>query len=299
MSKKCACDVCGSANSTPINCLTTYTAGQEVDVCRDCGFVFVSHRRSFKEIADSWSHEIFANGEGEKTQGELYTAVRPAIRARLIHILETIDQELGIHGASICDIGAGEGVFLDYVEKLKQPSSVFAIEPSDKNCELLTKLGINNFCGTIEDYLSSSNHSSGQFDIAVIQWTLECCADAKDMLKAAWGLVKPGGHIVIGTGSRILVPFKKPLQFYVSAGEQDTHALRFSAKSIRNILRLSGFEPIFINRYIDNDIMCVIGQKSEIPEHVELERDDYNEVIKFFERWHKESKNHYANWVDD
>jgi 2-polyprenyl-3-methyl-5-hydroxy-6-metoxy-1,4-benzoquinol methylase len=298
MVKKCACDVCGSYNSVPIDCLTAYTGGQEIDVCKECGFVFVSRRRTSKEIADSWSHELFANGESEHRDGEIYTAVRPAIRARLIHILETIDQELGVDGSSICDIGAGEGVFLDYARKLKNPKRVFGIEPSAKNCDLMSQIGIENFAGTIEDYNASSSKEE-PFDIAVIQWTLEACADAKAMLKASWDLLKPGGHIVIGTGSRILVPFKKPLQFYISVGEQDTHALRFSPKSIRNILRISGFEPKFMNRYIDNDVMCVVAQKVEEPSTQALEVDDFSEVASFFQRWDKESREHYADWHDD
>ena len=41
-----------------------------------------------------------------------FTAVRPAIKARLMNVVETINQELGLENKYLCDIGAGEGVFL-------------------------------------------------------------------------------------------------------------------------------------------------------------------------------------------
>lgn len=298
MTDRHSCDVCGSSNSIPIDSLSSYIDGREIDVCKKCGFVFVSSRRNYKEIAESWSDRIFANGQNKSTTGEVYTAVRPAIRARLIQILETIDQEIGVEGASICDIGAGEGVFLNYASTLKNTGEIFGVEPSKVNCELLTELGIPNFSGTIEEFISASGEELPQFDIVVIQWTLECCASPREMLQSVWKLLRPGGHVVIGTGSRILVPFKKPLQFYVGPGEQDTHAFRFSAKSLRNMLRLTGFLPTFTNRYIDNDVLCVIAEKKSSPSLPDLEIDDYREVLSFFDRWHLDSKKYYSNWID-
>lgn len=293
-----ACDICGSNDAVEIDCLRKYTGGEPIHVCKNCGFVYVRHRRMFDEIARAWSNELFITGNETEKAAEIYTAVRPAIRARLIYILETIDQEVGLDGKSLCDIGAGEGVFLYYVKRLKNPAELFGIEPSSANCCLMDNMDIANFNGAIEDYVISKQIRSGHFDVATIQWTLECSSPGH-MLRSAWSLLKPGGHLVVATGSRLLVPFKKPLQFYVSKGVQDTHSLRFSPKSLRNLMRLTGFEPVYINRYIDNDILCMIGRKVEKQQAVELEKDDYREIITFFERWDRDSVEHFSQWVDD
>lgn len=294
-----ACDVCDSEDAVEISCLQKYTGGQPIHVCKDCGFVYVRERRSFREIADEWSEVIFATGESTNRAAEVYTAVRPAIRARLIQVLETIDQELGLEGKKLCDIGAGEGVFLNYAKQLKKCDELFGIEPSRANCDLMGSLGIPSFAGTIEDYIESAEIEKEAFDVAAIQWTLECSPESSRMLEGVREVLKPKGHVVVATGSRILVPFRKPLQFYVSSGSQDTHCLRFSANSLANLLRRSGFEPVFVNRYIDNDIMCMIGQKSDAPNSTEIIADDYREVIEFFERWDQETGEHYNNLVDD
>ena len=230
---------------------------------------------------------------------ETFTATRPAIRARIIFVLEMIDQEIGLKGKSLCDIGAGEGIFLDYSQRLGKGAELFGVEPSEKNCALMAKRGIKSFAGAIEDYISSETAELEKFDVITIMWTLEASHDCKLALKAAWKMLKNGGHLVIGTGSRIMVPFKKPLQFYVNAGTQDTHCFRFSPNSLSNLMKVTGYKPIATNRYIDSDVMCMIGQKTEKSNAVELEKDDYNEVINFFDRWHADTQKFYPDWVDE
>lgn len=292
------CDVCGSSDAEEILCLRHYTGGQPIHVCRNCGLVYVRPRRSFDEIARTWSDEIFATAEAPSGKAEVFTAARPAIRARLIHVLETVDQEIGLASRAMCDIGAGEGVFLEYAQRLKPGVELFGIEPSPANCQRMDALGIPNFTGTIEQYAASEQVRRDHFDVVTMQWTLECTLDGKAMLHAAWDILKLGGHVVIGTGSRMFVPFKKPLQYYVNDGPQDTHSLRFSYKSLRNMLRVTGFEPVFVNRYIDNDVMCMIGRKVENTATPELEKEDPAAVIDFFERWHADSQAHYADWIE-
>jgi 2-polyprenyl-3-methyl-5-hydroxy-6-metoxy-1,4-benzoquinol methylase len=291
------CNVCDSSDAADIKCLARYTSGEPIHVCKNCGFIYVKRRRSFDEIACAWSNEIFATA-AKPSAAEIFTAARPAIRARLIHVLETVDQDIGLDDKALCDIGAGEGVFLDYAKRLKKPKELFGIEPSLTNCNILNALGIDCFNGTLESYLDSDRVRHAHFDIVTIQWTLECSTDCRNMLSTAWEILKPGGHIVIGTGSRILVPFRKPLQFYISKGPQDTHSFRFSPKSLNNLFRLTGFEPVFVNRYIDNDVLCMIGKKIEVPNSVDLEKDDYREIIEYFERWNRDSVAHFADWVD-
>ncbi len=290
-----ACDLCGSAAAAPIASAPFYTNGQAINVCRQCGFVYVPRRRPAKAIADVWSDELFQN-EGDMSVTS-YSARVPAIKARQLFVAETIDTELGLKGKSLCDIGAGEGQFLAMV-KDEYGGRPYGIEPSRRLCAKLTAGGLENFCGAIEDYVEAGQTKKETFDVVTMMWTLECSSAPRDMLKTARDLLKDGGHVVVATGSRVLVPFKKPLQFYLSPQPVDTHCLRFSANSLRAILTVCGFRITFINRYIDQDWLVVIGEKSDDVDVTKWQGNSFADVLDFFERWHQESQKHYANYVD-
>jgi SAM-dependent methyltransferase len=268
------CDLCGTTDAHEVPHAAEYTGGQPVHICARCGFVYVKRRRSADEIAATWSEEIF---------GEGYTARVPAITARLTQVVETLRTELGLDGKDVCEIGAGEGEFLELARV--RGARVFGIEPSDANCRLMREREIDCFTGTIECY-EESGAGDGAFDVVAILWTLENCQDCRRMLAGAHALLRPGGHVVVATGSRILVPFKKPLWSYFSANPADTHAFRFSANTLRKALALSGFAPTYVNRYLDSDVLLVIGEQAEAGD---WQGDAPLAVYTFFERWHAET----------
>lgn len=268
------CDLCGTAEAFEVPHAREYTGGQPVHICSRCGFVYVKRRRSAGEIAATWSEEIF---------GEGYTARIPAVTARLTQVAEILQTEVGLEGKDICEIGAGEGEFLELART--RGARVFGIEPSEANCGLMREREIGCFAGTIERYEESRGESAA-FDVVAILWTLENCQDCRRMLAGAHSLLRPGGHVVVATGSRILVPFKKPLWSYFSANPGDTHAFRFSANTLRKAFALSGFRPEYINRYVDSDVLCVIGEQAEASDR---EGDDPLAVYAYFERWHADT----------
>ena len=107
------------------------------------------------------------------------------------------------------------------------------------------------------------------------------------MLGGARRLLKPDGTLVVATGSRILVPFKKALHDYLSDRPVDTNAFRFSAATLQGALAVSGFETAGVNRYRDHDVLLAFGRPTEgIPQ---WSGDDPLDVHSFFERWHVET----------
>jgi 2-polyprenyl-3-methyl-5-hydroxy-6-metoxy-1,4-benzoquinol methylase len=276
---ECRCDLCGSDEALEIGCARLYTRGQPVHVCARCGFVYVRSRRSAEEIARSWSEEIYGAG---------YTARIPAVKARFTYVADFTDMHLELKGKKVCDIGAGEGLFPKILRD-EYGADVFGIEPSPHNCRLLADLKIPSFQGTIEEYSTRAKQGQDKTDVVTILWTLECCRSARDMLQAAWDILDDAGHVVIGTGSRILVPFKKSLQSYFPTHALDTHPVRFSASTLRGMLAVCGFEAVHVNRYLDTDYLCVIGQKRPRGAKIDWTGDDPVRVLEFFDRWHKES----------
>ena len=194
-----------------------------------------------------------------------------------------------------CDIGAGEGLFLKNVCDQGFGAEVFGIEPSERNCADMTAASVPCFKGTIEEFLEDTKMADKRFDIVTVMWTLENCRSCRVMVDAAWELLKPNGYIVVATGSRILVPFKKPLHYYISDYSGDTHPSRFSVNSLHNLLASSGFKESHVNRYIDTDYLVVAYQKTEKSAKFEVRKDDYLKVIDFFRRWHKETADYYGD----
>lgn len=273
------CDLCGSDEAVEVPHAREYTAGQPVHICKHCGLVYVKYRRSAKEIADTWSGEFY---------GGFYKTRIPAVRARHVYAADYANVNIGLKNKKVCDIGAGEGQFLDII-RTQYGAKVFGIEPSAKNCAELSGLGIDNFNGTVEDYCAGAKRNKRKFDIVTIIWTLENCRSCRDMLRGAYDILGNGGDIVIETGSRILVPFKKPLYLYLAEVPADTNSFRFSANTLKGILAVSGFETTHVNRYIDSDVLCVIAKKMPFGRKIKWAGDDFSQVYDFFERWHKET----------
>lgn len=274
--KEYPCDLCESNDAIEVPHAREYTNNEPIYICKKCGFVYVKKRRDPKVVASVWSDEIY---------GEGYTAKNPHVKARQTYIAEFIDTHLGLKGKKLCDIGGGEGQFLEIAKSYG--AKVFGVEPSKKNCEMLKKMGIENFNGTIEEFFEQIGDYKA--DIVTIMWTLENTTSCLNMLNAAHKILNDDGHILVATGSRILVPFKKPIHLYLSKNPADTHCFRFSANTLKGILAKTGFEVIHINPYIDNDILCVLAKKRTDGKKTPWEGDDYLKVEDFFERWHKES----------
>ncbi len=291
MSSECkeySCDLCGHNQAVEVPHCREYTDGQAIHICVNCGFVYVKYRRSAEDIASSWSDEIFGDG---------YTARIPAVKARQVYVAETIDTELGLRGKRFGDIGAGEGQFLEIVQSDEYGAKVFGIEPSAQNCDLLKKAGIDFFHGIAEEFRDSNVFEKNKFDIVTIIWTLENSQSCRNMISIAHEMLKPGGHLVVATGSRILVPFKKPMDYYLSTNPADTHCFRFSANTLKSLFSISGFEVSFVNNFIDSDILCIIGEKVQQDQSGELVKDNYLEVYSFFERWHVETQMFYSQYA--
>ena len=284
-----SCDLCDNDKPVEIECTKLYTDGNPIHVCGNCGFVYVRKRRSSNEIARMWSEEIY---------GDIYTAVNnPAMISRQTFVTRFLLNEVNINNKTICDIGAGEGLFLKQVLSFKKAKDVFGIEPSKKNCKLLKDQNISHFNGTIEEYLNNKEYKDKKFDIVSIMWTLENCLSCIDMLRGAYDILNENGKIIVATGSRILVPFKKPLFLYLSKNPLDSHSFRFSFNSLKTALAKTSFETIKHNRYIDNDILCIIAQKKERNKEIVFENDNPNKVLDFFNRWHQDTLNYLDHKV--
>lgn len=256
------CDLCGSTDFTVLR--------QGAVVCSRCGFVYVPNRRSPAEIAKAWD-DIWGP--------ESYTSAWPAVKARLTYVAEHLDQTIGLPGKTLLDIGAGEGTFLEYANLLG--ATCLGLEPDPKNCQKIGDAGLSYFQGTIEDF-----QPDRQFDIVTLNWTLENTGDCIGVLKKARSLLEDGGHICVATGSRILVPFKKPFSSYFSDNPPDLHCFRFSVDTLHNAFALLNMSASF-NDFMSNDWLVAVAKNCDVGS-VPLAGSNPNEVLGFFDAWEKQ-----------
>ena len=290
MKHKIIADFKGQGEMIEIPCSPKYCNGQKVYVCKNTGLVRAKELRNADEIANAWSNDVYADDFGVFT----YTARVPAVKARQTYVADFADIKIGLKGKSLCDIGAGEGQFLEIITR-DYKAKVYGIEPSQKNCIRISENGFQNFNGTIEEYAKSDKFKENKFDVITVMWTLVNSFSCLNMINIAYKMLKPGGYLVVAEGSRILVPFKKPLHMYFSHLPVDLHPYHFSVNSLCNLLKVNNFKVEFINRYIDSDILCIIGKKIDNLAKQSYEIDYYLNVLNFFERWHCETQKHYLS----
>ena len=106
------------------------------------------------------------------------------------------------------------------------------------------------------------------------------------MLRFAHDCLEPDGQLMVATGSRILVPFKKPLSSYLSKNPADTHCFRWSEASLHHAVILAGFSRVQINDYEESDWLVMIGRKGSDTEG--MFSDNQCSVIDYFNRWDRE-----------
>jgi SAM-dependent methyltransferase len=273
-----ACELCASKDFVEIPEARLYTSDQPIHVCKGCGFVQVIRRRAPERIADVWATDLF------RTE---YTARIPAVKARQVYVAETVDTVIGLRGKRVCEIGAGEGYFVEMLRD-QYGASVFGVEPSAANCARMRGEHIECFDGTGEQFLASAANLA-PFDIVTLVWTLENSNSCRRLMDVAWNVLREDGHVVVATGSRILVPFKKPLDYYLGTNPGDTHAFRFSANTLQGLLAESGFAPTYVNHYIDSDVLCMIGRRTDRSRPIAWPRDEWRKVLDFFARWHSDT----------
>jgi len=254
--------------------------------------VQAAYRRTPEALQKMWAEDIY-RADGARVSDKTYTARIPAVVARQTFAVEFLAENVDIAGKSLVDIGAGEGQFLEMLTTSRFNMDVFGIEPSADNCAILNEIGIANFCGTMEDYAQARDART--FDVASLIWTLENCQSASGVLAAAHDAVKPGGHLLMATGSRIGMPFKKPLQYYLGPNV-DAHPFHFSANALTSLMHQAGFKVTAHNRFIDSDYLVLIGERVDSADGLVMPTDDWQAIVDFFERWHKETQAHYADW---
>jgi 2-polyprenyl-3-methyl-5-hydroxy-6-metoxy-1,4-benzoquinol methylase len=261
------CDLCGDPEGIPL------PQEPRIFVCKSCGFLHVKERRSTREVAADWTR-IYRD--------KVYDPAWPGVQARLWYVTEWFEQNFGWEGRSVLDIGAGTGLFLSMIRE--RGAHPVGLEPDPLNVQHIKALDIACWLGTVEDA-----GPIGTYDVISILWTLENTADCMAMLRFAREHLNPKGHLIVATGSRILVPFKKRLSDYLPGPDRevDTHCYRWTRKSLERAMSLADFEYSYENDWPQNDVLMLVGQLRQAQEHLYMGGDAVTDILEFFDAWHR------------
>lgn len=263
--------------------------GDSLYVHKKTGLVSSALSSTPEEILDYWTKKIFTSNSIED-----YSAFRPFAIGRLTYavrfLLDYISEHPEYSGQSFCDFATGQGV-LPRILKLQPEAFKWNIGCTEGSFELHREMhsaGFNSYFGMLGD----GSLEDFTVDFASLTWTLCNCIEPLEVLLDIRRHIKDGGLLVVAESSRILVPFKKSLADLLTRQHPaDTHPFYWSKNSLSALLKCAGFEPVAVNRYFDSDVLVIVAKKNQsIPgEDMEVEADDPNVVLNFFNEYVKQN----------
>tara|TARA_A100001015_G_scaffold275147_1_gene332190 strand:+ start:2328 stop:3251 length:924 start_codon:yes stop_codon:yes gene_type:complete len=271
-----------------------------VFISKDTGLVYHSDILSSKETVRRWSNKIFNKKNNPKN--EIYTADFPGMQSRHYFVIDYLRRNVNLKNKNICDFACGEGSILIKLQKYFGYKKLVGTEHSKKNIDLVKKIFKKNklktpklFQCSIED-LNKVKSKSLKIDVGILTWTLCNCSEPLDVVESLSKNIKKNGFLVVAESSRILVPFKKPIQNYFNKKKLtgNYHPWHWSYNSLTNIFKAYGFELISSNRYWDEDNLILIFKNSKLKQ-TQFRFDNYKKVSDFFLRWFKESLKYSKN----
>jgi SAM-dependent methyltransferase len=161
--------------------------------CDECGTLYCSPRPSQAQLDalyfDSDSSRFWSN--------VFFPAVRDARREKLFkpkaQRIADLAAERSLPVSSICDVGAGHGLFLEELRAHFPRATLFAIEPDATSAAICRNKGFE----VIESTAERSAGFDDRFDLVISSEVLEHVFDPSAFARAIGRLARPGGHALV------------------------------------------------------------------------------------------------------
>jgi SAM-dependent methyltransferase len=200
----------------------TYLVSQEefhVVRCRRCGLVYVNPRPTEEEIHSFYTEEFY------KTDADPSQLLLEKERELLLKYGYVKKLKPG----KLLDIGCQKGEFMFFMKQ--RGWDVHGVEFSSTPPNLF---GLDiRYCD-----LGSAGYDPSGFDLVTLWAVLEHVYGPKEMLSEVNRLLKPGGKIVLLVTNFNSIPGR-----FMRHDDIPRHTTLFTERTIRRMLRLTGFEP--------------------------------------------------------
>lgn len=259
-SESSECIMCGSDNyRLLIEAKDRHTASETFQVveCLDCGLAFTNPRPKQEFMSDyypeDYSPHQHVTQRSRRISAFLETAVLrdgfgyPPGPSRLDKIFAVLGRIL-IHrsrrklgwidyreGGKLLDFGCGAGTFLKDMERAGW--SVMGIDISERVADRVEdELGIPVIVGT----LPHPKLEPESFDVVTMWNALEHVHEPREVLQAAWDVLRPGGELVIGVPNIASWSFHHFLDTWFGL-ELPRHTVHFTPGSLCQMLHVEQF----------------------------------------------------------
>lgn len=209
--------------------------------CKKCGLV-LNQTGVSKEEVDNFYNEDYQKKNSFKqgsivTPREHYELAMHSMRPVAEHLKQYLQPSW-----KVMDIGAATGELLDLIKD--RVDSCLGVELNREYCDFMQdELGID---ATSEDYFSVNYE--GQFDLIVINGTLDHMYNPLGVLDKIYRDLKPGGMLYIQTANdhQALKEFlpEKSREMFKKFMYQRAHYLSFSETTLHNVVEKIGFKIV-------------------------------------------------------
>jgi methyltransferase family protein len=274
--------------------LCNFTAGNRpLFVCPRTGLLSSERKMGPQDIVAYWSRNIFRSSDPED-----YSAINPFAQARLLYTLFTLANFVaGARNVEepplLCDFATGQGVLLDLARRHFPKWRLCGTEESPELAAAISARGHHVVAGGLGFTTTGLGAElGGAPDLATLCWTLCNCIDPLAVLGQVHTSMADGGYLCVAESSRIMVPYRKSLKdIFSPVHPTDVHPFYFSRMSLAALLTVTGFTPVYFNRYFDSDVLLIIARKQAVNDgegRVIVDRPA--DVVAFMRNWARETQ---------
>jgi 2-polyprenyl-3-methyl-5-hydroxy-6-metoxy-1,4-benzoquinol methylase len=226
--------------------------------CDECKTLYVNPRPKLRYLEEFYVNSPSSHFWVEKFFKPVIEARRKKIfKPRAEHVVEYLN---GIESTVFGDIGAGFGLFLEELRRLRPDVRSVAIEPSPEMAKLCRELGLE----VEESMIENLKGFKAEFDFLTTFELFEHIHDPRAFIKTTYQLLKAGGRLLITTLNG--QGFDIQLLWNASRAVFPPHHLNFfNPESLCRLLRDVGFEIDLIETpgALDWDIVEGAMQRGE------------------------------------
>ncbi len=190
------CDLCNKSDSILLFKGRDYRFGRKEEYnlvkCNNCGLIYMNPRPTIESISKLYEACYTPNNK---------SYILPTLETQKIRIiLKRIwhrftgryhDNLIKSARGRVLDIGCGNGNLLLPIRQ--NGEEVYGVEINPINSKYCNKMGLNVFCGVLEE----ANFNNDFFDIVILSQVIEHLPSPKKTIEEIYRILKPGGRLYI------------------------------------------------------------------------------------------------------
>ena len=190
------CDLCHSNNNILLLQTRDYRYGHpemfNIVKCNNCELIYMNPRPTTESISKLYEEDYTPDNK-LKILPKVETVRWETTLKKIWHKIngQYVDEIIKKAKGRILDVGCGNGYLLLLLEQ--KGCEVFGVEVNPNSVKICESLGLEIFCGTIEEAKFPDNF----FDIIILSQVLEHFSSPKVSLRETFRILKPSGKVFI------------------------------------------------------------------------------------------------------